>query len=151
MRDDVIELLRERNPVPVEPPALPIESVLARLDRTPELTTDSPRGSSARPVGRRRIRPRRALRGALAPVPVLVSVALTAAIAAIALIGLHPGTSGNAASATGSRQQLIDMIGVLRRPADPRGPQRCGAESSVQTGKPRLTFPRPRGRPVRRP
>lgn len=34
MRHDVLELLRDRNPVPVDPPAPPIDSLLARLDET---------------------------------------------------------------------------------------------------------------------
>jgi hypothetical protein len=43
MSDDVLDLLRDRNPVPVDPAAPPIEGVLARLDETAAVTADAGR------------------------------------------------------------------------------------------------------------
>jgi len=48
MRDDVLDLLRDRNPVPVDPPPPPIEEVLRRLEEHAGLSEDAGRARPSR-------------------------------------------------------------------------------------------------------
>lgn len=80
MSDDVVDRLRRANPVPGRMPALPIEPVLARLDKEPQRSVPGSWGS------------RRAL-------PAVASIAVVAVVAAVVLTaGGHKRSTGTAVS-----------------------------------------------------
>ena len=83
MRDDLIEQLRQENPVPQDLPMLPIETVLSRIDAEPAAPR---RGSPGWPRGARR-----AARG----IPVVLSVIVALVVAAVVI------TTGGRSSRSG--------------------------------------------------
>ena len=104
MSDDVLERLRRENPVPGTMPALPIEPVLERLDKQPP------------PAGRRSLGGSPAARRAIPALPVVASLAVVVAVAAVVLtVGRHERGTG-AASPTATRTSPL----VPPRTAHPR-------------------------------
>ena len=99
-----MELIRGANPYPGELPPLPIEPLLPRLSED----------GSLQPLTRSRV-PLFNIGGVMAAVSVVV--ALGVAVAAITVLGhRHSGTVTGRSSVSSSRQQLLQTLGVLRRP-----------------------------------
>lgn len=99
-----MELIRRANPYPRELPPLPIEPVMRRLVEDGQLE----------PLARRRI-PLLNVGGVMAAISVVV--ALGVAVVAITALSHHPRTKVTERSpVASSRQQLLETLGVLRRP-----------------------------------
>ncbi|HWF75030.1 MAG TPA: hypothetical protein VG186_16895 [Solirubrobacteraceae bacterium] len=96
MRDDVLELLRDRNPVPVDPPPPPIDSVLSRLDEA---------AAEGEPGG---IRPRRGEIGGW------IVVVAGAALALVILV--LAGTGRRSTTRTGTPGSAAGLVAPVLRP-----------------------------------
>lgn len=104
MSDRTIELIRRANPYPRELPPLPIEPVMRRLGEN----------GSLHPSARRWV-PRPNTGGAITVVSVVFALAI--GIVAITTLSHRPGTTVTETSPLpSSRQQLLETLGVLRRP-----------------------------------
>jgi hypothetical protein len=119
MRNDVIELLRDRNPVPIEPPAIPIERVLAQLDKTARLAAEDPHKPPMRALRRERSAPGRAHKLA-AGLPVALSIIVALSVAAVLLIATGhqhaTSSSGKVAASSPHLPPLAQQLAVFRRP-----------------------------------
>jgi hypothetical protein len=88
MNDDVLALLRDRNPVPIEPPAPPIEVLLARRDwQEARSGTDTSRDTAERP--------RRLPRTFVPAAAMAVSLALVVLVGFVVLSGHGRPTATN--------------------------------------------------------
>lgn len=115
--DDAFERLRQVDPVPEQLPPLPLELLLSRLNQQP---AQPPQAASLTPRDRSRDFRRLPSIGTFLTA-VSVAIALVFAVGAVALLARHGRSSLHSASprsqtATPGRQQLIDMLSVLRRP-----------------------------------
>jgi hypothetical protein len=104
MSDRTMALIRGANPYPDELPPLPIDPVMQRL------AEDGP----PQPATRRRI-PLPNLGGVMAAISVAVALAI-AAVALTALAPRHRTAVAGSSPIASSRQQLLRILGVLRRP-----------------------------------
>jgi hypothetical protein len=111
MSDAPMERLRRTNPVADEMVALPIEPLLQRLDQQSRTSRSDPVAVKGR-GGARRWLPR--LGSVVAVVSVLVAVVIGAG--ALVLLAGHKRSTPITTAATPGRQQLIDIVAVLRRP-----------------------------------
>jgi len=124
-----MDMIRAANPYPDELPPLPIEPVRHRLADT----------GSDRPQHRRGIR-LPGMGGAVMAVSIAVAVVI--AVVAITTLGHRRRARVSAASpVTSSRQELIQTLGVLRRPQDPsdRAAIRPGGDGGQLPGIFRVT------------
>jgi hypothetical protein len=88
MNDDVLALLRDRNPVPIEPPPPPIEALLARRDwQEARSGADTPRGTAERPL--------RVPRTFVSAAAMAVSLALVVLVGFVVLAGHGRPTATN--------------------------------------------------------
>jgi hypothetical protein len=102
--DPTMELIRRANPYPGELPPLPIEPVLRRLGED----------GSLQPLARRRM-PLFSSGGVMAAISVVVALAV-AVLAITAFSHRHSQTVTGGSPVSSSRQQLLQTLGVLRRP-----------------------------------
>ena len=121
--DDLIERLRRLDPVPEQLASLPLEDMLRLLDQQPDRPHPAP-GPLTPSARERRSRWRPSI-GAFVTIASVIIV-LVIGIGALALFGHDKRTAppGEGAGTPG-RQELISMLGVLRRPqtkadVDPR-------------------------------
>jgi hypothetical protein len=99
-----MDLIRDANPYPEGLPPLPIEPVMQRLAEA----------GSSQPAAKRRI-PLPNVGAVIAAVSVLVALAI--AVVAVTTLGHRPQTTVTATSpVTSSRHELLQTLGVLRRP-----------------------------------
>jgi hypothetical protein len=110
--DELIERLRRLDPVPEQLAPLPLESLLRLLDQQPDRPARAPVTPSARD---RRSRWQASI-GAFVTVAAVI-IALVVGVGGLVLLGHDNRTAQpTAPGATPGRQQLIGMLGVLRRP-----------------------------------
>ena len=104
MSDPTIELIRGANPYPAELPPLPIAPVMRRLSEDRSRQLDARRRLLRINIG-----------GVMAGVAVLLALGV-AVLAITALSHRHSRTGTEGSPVSSSRQQLLQTLGVLRRP-----------------------------------
>jgi hypothetical protein len=110
--DDLIERLRRLDPVPEQLAPVPLDEMMRLLDQQPDRRAADPVTRGAR-ADRSRRRPSI---GALATIASVI-VALIIGAGALVLLGNDKrAVPSSARTVTPGRQELISMLGVLRRP-----------------------------------
>jgi hypothetical protein len=116
MNDEAMRRLRRENPVPETMPALPIETLLGRLDHLePERPVD---GSRAAPCGHRRHGRRHPSRRIVPALSAAVAVALGVVIVAV-VIAFGSGSTAPSSAAAAELQRLAGVAAAQRSATPP--------------------------------